>query len=282
MAPPQPSALYHGLLAAFHVFPVHAPLTLWVFDAPFGKFARNVWGNVDGNKAWVVMEAVAPATFLATLAAIGAPQGRPAALLAGLYLLHYLHRAFVSPLLLAPPRAPLHAVVVAAGIVFNLLNASLLARTLVYFPPTGGWAFRVGVVLWLVGFAGNVYHDEILHDLRRPPGHRLVSPQIDAPTRKSAAGGGRYKVPSGGLFALVSFPNYLCEWLEWTGYAIALSPHVLTRTPLFPGVMLAAPWAFVLAEVTAMMPRAVRGHAWYRRTFSDYPAERRAVVPWVI
>lgn len=58
-AAPTPSALYYALLAAFHIFPIHAPLTLWVFDAPFGKFAKNVWGNVDGNKAWVVMEAVA-------------------------------------------------------------------------------------------------------------------------------------------------------------------------------------------------------------------------------
>ncbi|KAL1411571.1 hypothetical protein Q8F55_002535 [Vanrija albida] len=263
MTEASPTWLYYALLAGFHVMPLHAPLTLWCFDAPFGKFAKNVWGNVSGNRAWVMMEAVAPLTFLGTFLAIGAPHG-PARLLTALYLVHYAHRAFVSPLLLAPARAPLHAVVVASGAAFNALNASLLARELVYFPPR------------------RVYHDEILHDLRRAPGHRLVSPQIDAPTRKAAAQGGRYKVPLGGLFALISFPNYFCEWLEWTGYAIALSPQVLTSTPLFPGVMLAAPWAFVLAEVSAMAPRAVRGHAWYRRTFDDYPAERRAVVPWLL
>lgn len=54
-----------------------------------------------------------------------------------------------------------------------------------------------------------MYHDEILHDLRRPPGRRLVSRrEDDGPSDDKA----RYRVPRGGLFALVSFPNYLCEW----------------------------------------------------------------------
>lgn len=53
-----------------------------------------------------------------------------------------------------------------------------------------------------------VYHDEILHDLRRPPSRRLVSGPEDGPADKE----GRYRVPRGGLFALVSFPNYFCEW----------------------------------------------------------------------
>lgn len=50
----------------------------------------------------------------------------------------------------------------------------------------------------------------------------------------------------------------------------------------FPAYLLAAPWAFVLAEVTSMLPRAVRGHAWYRATFAEYPKNRRAAVPWLI
>lgn len=60
---------------------------------------------------------------------------------------------------------------------------------------------------------GSVYHDEILNDLRRPDGQRLVSsiPKEELEKDKKA-GNGRYAIPRGGLFQLVSFPNYLCEW----------------------------------------------------------------------
>jgi 3-oxo-5-alpha-steroid 4-dehydrogenase 1 len=88
--------------------------------------------------------------------------------------------------------------------------------------------------------------------------------------------------------------------LEWTGFAIAAAPAVLVAVPplaslqlsgwlasvsslvpAWPRVLLAAPWAFVLAEVTSMLPRALRGHAWYQRTF-DYPPARRAAIPWLL
>lgn len=51
---------------------------------------------------------------------------------------------------------------------------------------------------------------------------------------------------------------------------------------LLPPFLLSAPWAFVLAEVASMMPRAIRGHKWYRDEFELYPPERKAVIPGVI
>lgn len=58
-APPPPPHSFYTLLATFLAFPLHAPLTLLVLDAPFGKFAWDgSWLNVHGNTAWVVMEAV--------------------------------------------------------------------------------------------------------------------------------------------------------------------------------------------------------------------------------
>ncbi|GMK53907.1 hypothetical protein CspeluHIS016_0104930 [Cutaneotrichosporon spelunceum] len=288
-----PPGRFYALLLAFHIFPIHAPITLWLLDAPFGKFAIRSILNLPGNAAWAVMELVAPLVFCLNLD-YGALTPR-ARTLAAAYLTHYAHRALISPLLLAPRRAPLHLVVVAAALVFNGLNASLLGLSLPAFPPPDGPTFWAGMALWAVGFLGNIYHDEILHDLRRPPAQRLVSGAADGPTDKS----GKYRVPRGGLFALVSFPNYLCEWLEWTGFAIAAAPGVLVAVPAltslglpesfthlvpegaWPRALFAAPWAFVLVEVTSMLPRALRGHAWYQRTFA-YPPERKAIIPWLL
>jgi steroid 5-alpha-reductase/3-oxo-5-alpha-steroid 4-dehydrogenase 1 len=54
-----------------------------------------------------------------------------------------------------------------------------------------------------------------------------------------------YRIPFGGLYRWVSCPNYLGEILEWSGWALATD-------------------------------------RWYRRTFADYPPERKALVPFVL
>lgn len=83
--------------------------------------------------------------------------------------------------------------------------------------------------------------------------------------------------------------------LEWCGFAFAAGPLLVATPPLssvFPSLasfewlwpqhLLSPAWAFVLAEVTSMLPRALRGHAWYKRTFDSYPSKRKAVIPFVL
>jgi hypothetical protein len=42
--------LFYPSLVIYHLFPLHAPLTLWFLDAPFGRFAKKTssW-NVNGE-----------------------------------------------------------------------------------------------------------------------------------------------------------------------------------------------------------------------------------------
>jgi steroid 5-alpha-reductase/3-oxo-5-alpha-steroid 4-dehydrogenase 1 len=82
-----------------------------------------------------------------------------------------------------------------------------------------------------------------------------------------APGEAAYKIPRGGLFAWVSCPNYLGEIAEWVGWALA--------SWSIGGA------AFAFYTAANLAPRAASHHAWYRRTFSDYPAERKALVPFV-
>ncbi|EJT50041.1 3-oxo-5-alpha-steroid 4-dehydrogenase [Trichosporon asahii var. asahii CBS 2479] len=281
----------YPLLVIFHLFPLHAPITLWLMDAPFGKFSWDSVLNLPAGIAWAVMECVSPAVFFATLKRLVPLDSLSwrTWILIGCYSVHYFHRALLSPLYLAPKRAPLHLVVVLAAFIFNGLNGSLLAYQFAQLQPRTGLLYWAGIALWALGFYGNVYHDELLHDLRRPPEQRRVS--------KSKAKPQKYAVPHGGLFEYISFPNYFCEWLEWSGFALAAGPllvpvpplssmgrYALRLTPLgklWPTHLLAPAWAFVLAEVTSMLPRALRGHAWYRRTF-DYPPRRKAAIPFIL
>lgn len=172
------------------------------------------------------------------------------------------------------------------------------------YPPSGGLTFILGITLWALGFIGNgkyllftthscltcatVYHDEILHDLRRPASRQRFThpPPAPADTTKD----GRYRIPHGGLFFLVSFPNYLSEWVEWVGFAFAATSGSSMFVPVPGGVLpwlhvtrlIAPSWAFVIAEFTSMLPRALRGHAWYKKTFAGYPVERKAAIPWLL
>ncbi|OWZ60076.1 3-oxo-5-alpha-steroid 4-dehydrogenase 1 [Cryptococcus neoformans] len=295
-------------LIIFHLFPLHSPITFFgLIDAPFGRFSRKVSRlNLNGNLSWAIMELVSPIAFLTTIVNSSHPSlNRPSRILSGLYLAHYVHRAIISPLILSPKRSPLHITVVLAAMLFNLLNGYLLAVGLAFYPPKEiGWQFVLGVVGWTIGFFGNVYHDEILNDLRRPPTKRIVMSHLpeDGASEKE-----RYKVPRGGLFEWISFPNYLCEWLEWACWSFAANPYPLIAVPALPYLLrapeyrdshtvlsiisnfywpsrlLAPSWAFVLAEVTSMLPRAVRGHAWYKEKFGNkYPKSRKAVIPGIL
>lgn len=124
----------------------------------------------------------------------------------------------------------------------------------------------MGLCLFLAGLIGNISHDCILAGLRRSKGKG-------------------YHLPQGLLYDYVSFPNYLCEWIEWCGYAMVqrqpegTSHRFSTRQCSY---VLTAIW-FIILEVAVMMPRALTGHALYRERFGrDMPLERTAILPFVL
>lgn len=178
--------------------------------------------------------------------------------------------------------------------------------------------FILGVLGWAIGFASNVYHDEILFNLRRPDkrgggpaeGTRGNVHKAEATNGSknektdisdTSSTGQRYEIPQGGLYSLISFPNYFSEWLEWTFFALAalsqtsLSPLSANSVPLTLAGRIAlflttAPVLFVLVEIASMLPRAIRGHQWYHSKFGiegdnkggRYPSQRKAVIPYII
>jgi 3-oxo-5-alpha-steroid 4-dehydrogenase 1 len=208
----------------------------------------------------------------------------PPTLLAGLFLIHYLNRALVSPLR-TPSRSKSHLAVPLSGISFNVVNGSLMGAYL-SSPVAASFLegafsrplFWVGIGLWAFGFAGNILHDEILLNLRRSAKVKGKG-RADGDDNNGKSKQEHYAIPYGYLYRYISYPNYLCEWLEWLGFAIAASPvPSLTSVAAFLETV-TPPFLFFYSEVLLMIPRAYRGHKWYHSKFPDYPKERKAVIP---
>lgn len=232
------------------------------------------------------MELVSPAAFLtqffrAPLTATQTPPlltlSHPATLLSALFLVHYLNRAIISPLR-TPSRSKSHLIVPLSAVVFNSVNGSLMGA---YLSSGAASAIRTsprfwfGIALWAVGFAGNIVHDEILLNLRR-------NANAQKKNDDGKAKGEHYAIPYGLLYRWISYPNYLCEWLEWLGFALAASPAPSVASVSAFIATMSPPWGFLWAEVLLMLPRAWKGHKWYHSKFPDYPKERKAVIPFVL
>ena len=58
---------------------------------------------------------------------------------------------------------------------------------------------------------------------------------------------------------------------------------VVRQPPYFFAVALTPPWIFLLNEMLTMLPRAIKGHAWYKERFGDsYPKDRKAIIPFLL
>ncbi|GAA5899100.1 hypothetical protein JCM6882_004617 [Rhodosporidiobolus microsporus] len=321
--------LYGAVQRIFAAFGLLAGPGSLLTDAPFGRFIGGkgwIGPTVNGTVGWILMELCSPLSFLYFLSTppstspftFSAPSITritsifrslpPArAFLAVLFLVHYSNRAVVGELR-NPGRGRMHIVIPILSALFNLANGGTLGMYL-----AGGAAgksvsnfglkenststvlFGVGVALWAVGFASNIYHDNVLFRLKEEKRlEREEKKDPKATTEPSPQS--RYAIPQGGLYRFISHPSYTSEWVEWAGFtlatlALAPSPFPplssslsLARLPStlrpFQAWYLQPPAMFVLEEIAAMLPRARSGHRWYQKTFGQEWEEKGA--KWVV
>jgi len=247
--------LYWGLLWLMLALGAATFVVLTMVVAPYGRHQRRGWGpTIPSRVAWIVMESPAVLAFVGIFA-LGEHRAELVPLfLLGLWQIHYVNRTFVYPFRMRSESKRMPVLIALLAISFNSLNAYLNSRWLSELGSyDASWLsdprFLIGALLFAAGFAINVRADSVLIALRR-------------------SGDTGYAIPRGRLHDLVSCPNYLGEILEWIGWAVAAwSPAGL---------------AFAFFTTANLVPRALSNHRWYKATFADYPARRKALIPFLL
>ena len=106
----------------------------------------------------------------------------------------------------------------------------------------------LGLVLFLIGIVGNLYHHFLLSKLRQ----------------KDDKG---YKIPKGGLFGLVICPHYLFEIVGF--YGVSLIAQTIYS------------FSFSLGTTFYLTGRSSATRKWYLSKFENFPAQVKALIPYI-
>lgn len=109
-----------------------------------------------------------------------------------------------------------------------------------------------GVVMFVVGIVGNMYHHVLLAKLR-----------------KEGEGGGKkeYKIPKGGLFGEVICPHYMFEILVFWGFFM-ISQTIYSMS-------------LAMSTTFYLVGRSYATRRWYLSKFDDFPKHVKALIPFV-
>ena len=130
----------------------------------------------------------------------------------------------------------------------------------------------MGLMIFAVGLMANMFHDDELREIRRAAA-RDQKKREEAEGKKGEGKGVDkvYQIPKNGLFSVILYPHYFCEWIEWGGFWMV------------GGLACVPARTFVINEVAAMLPRALQGKRWYVERFGqERIGNRKAVIPGII
>ena len=224
--------------------------------APYGRHTNTSWGYLmDNRTGWIVMES--PAVFFFAylfLSGINHNSIVPFIFFT-LWMIHYINRVLIFPFRLHTKGKKMPVTIVISAFFFNIVNGFIngywLGTLAVKYDVS--WLqdprFIAGIVVFITGMMINMRSDNILIHLRKP-------------------GDTGYIIPVKGLFHYISCPNHFGEMLEWSGFAV--------MTWCLPGL------SFALWTIVNLLPRALQHHRWYKNKFPEYPAERKAVIPFIL
>jgi len=137
------------------------------------------------------------------------------------------------------------------SLIFITTIYSIVAGMICYLnaqtiPAMDAW-FYIGMLIFFVGETANFYHHKLLADLRK-------------------AGDG-YHIPRGGFFEYAACPHYFFELVSWLGI-LFLSRHLFALLAL-------------IVFTAYLTERSMKTRKWYQEKFSEFPKERKSIVPFV-
>jgi hypothetical protein len=243
------SFLFGWILLAIVIF-----FLLLKITAPYGRHTSVKWGPLISNRfGWLIMEF----PVLIVLFIILKPEAKNISLvswiLIGLFCLHYFNRVFIFPFRLHTKGKKMPLIIVLSAIFFNIVNGFSLGYYFAHFAGyTHEWftdiRFIAGIILFFTGLFINWKADDMLIHLRKP-------------------GETGYKIPKGWLFNKISCPNLFGELIEWMGFAL-----LCWNLPAL---------TFFIWTAANLIPRAISHHKWYKEKFKEYPADRKAILPFI-
>ena len=246
---------YQAILLSWIGLAVIVFFILLKIAAPYGRHSAAGWGPMISNKwAWVVMELpVLVVLYLLIFPGI-ILFSFPYVIMIGLFTLHYLNRVFVFPFRLHTKGKKMPLIILLSAIFFNIVNGFSFGYYFTHFANyTNDWLtdprFIAGVILFFSGMFINWKADSILIHLRKP-------------------GETNYKIPHGWLFDKISCANLFGELIEWLGFAV-----LCWNLPAL---------TFFIWTAANLIPRALSHHKWYKEKFTEYPKNRKAIIPYVL
>lgn len=234
-------------------------------QSPYGRFASEDAGGVNLNPklGWWLMELPASVSFLVFFAWHWPAWNVTALVLAAIWVIHYANRGWFFPLAIrvAPGRrSTFNISVMILGMLVVGIHGYLNATWFTIYGDhlDADWLtdprFIIGLLIYIVGLGLILHSEHVVRNLR--------------PRSNQASGGSEYRIPYGGGFRFVTSPQYLGELLAWIGFTVF--------TWGLPGVLI------FLITAGNLVPRAFATHTWYQEKFPDYPAGRKALIPYVV
>ena len=175
--------------------------------------------------------------------------------------------------------SPIHPFILISAFSFQVINGTCIGGHLAGYGASTqeDWAgatirIQVGLLIFLAGFIGNMWHDDELREIRRVAARKQKQKaKVQGEKGKEGKVDKVYDVPENGLFRLVLYPHFFCEWIEWCGF------WVIGGWGCVPARN------FVINEMTTMTPRALSGKRWYIQRFGkEKIGSRKAVIPGLI
>ncbi len=246
--------IYNTIIYPWLYLGIFTFFILFFITAPYGRHNKRMGPMMNGKWGWFIQEIISPLTFAHFFIRGDSIKTPEMWIFFILWVGHYFNRSIIFPLRQKDAKDTA-VLVVSLAILFNIMNGFINGYYLgsqsfvqdQYSNYFTSMNFILGLIVFITGAFINIKSDEILFSLR-----------------KQKEG---YSIPQNFMYKYISCPNYFGEIIEWLGFAI-----MVWSLPAF---------IFVFWTMFNLIPRAVAHHKWYKNKFSDYPKNRKAIIPFI-